>query len=62
MATVRGTTVSVKQWHDRREMDDIRKRAKGVDDYVILCKLCALKRKQHINFLYYIVKNDKIIF
>ena len=35
MATVRGTTVSVKQWHGRREMDDIRKRAEGMDDFVI---------------------------
>ena len=59
MATVRGTTVSVKQWHGGREMDDIRKRAKGMDeDFVILCKLCTSKRKRHIN-LYYIVKTRK---
>ena len=60
MATVRGTTVSAKQRHGRREMDDLRKSAKGMDDFVILCKLCRLKRKRHIN-LYYIVKNNKII-
>ena len=59
VATVRGTAVSVKQRHGRRKMDDIRKSAKGMDDFVILCKLCALKRKQHIN-LYYIVENDKM--
>ena len=45
VATVRGTAVSVKQRHGRREMDDIRKRAEGMDDIVILSKACALNRK-----------------
>ena len=51
VATVQGTIVSVKQRHGRREMDDI---------IVILCKVCALNRKRHID-LYYIVTIDKII-
>ena len=53
--TVRGSTVSVKQvwpaWNGWR----YKKRAKGIDGFVIACKLCTLKRKQHID-LYYIVK------
>ena len=38
MDTVRGTTVSMKQWHGRREMGDIEKSANRRGDIVIYDK------------------------